>query len=414
MKQSAIKKKKWKKPLIILLLGNGLLAGCILTGTISIKDQEIESLVRNSYEEMPKNEDVSLKLENGEEIPMELQINERIYTEKEVEEFFQSVREELPKAILGENESLDEVWDDLSFVSQLDNNPVSITWQTSDMRFITPMGERTGEELEAGQKQRLIITAYLSCQEQEDIVEIPVTLVKKEQNEKEAFLEKVQKKIEKEQESSQTEAEFPLPKEIDGVALTWIKKNKVSLGGLVFLIFLAAGLVYWKEEKDLEKEMEKRRKQMMLDYPEVVSKITLLLGAGISLQRAWEKMVKEYLEKKERKKAGQRFVYEEMVISYREIENGISLKAALDRFGKRIGLPKYLRFSTLLVQNLQRGNRGLIESLQKEAEEAFEERKVTARKLGEEASTKLLIPMFLMLTMVLVVIMVPAFLSFSL
>ena len=41
----------------------------------------------------------------------------------------------------------------------------------------------------------------------------------------------------------------------------------------------------------------------------------------------------------------------------------------------------------------------------------FEERKDFAKKLGEEAGTKMLAPMFLMLGVVLVIIVVPAFFS---
>lgn len=46
-----------------------------------------------------------------------------------------------------------------------------------------------------------------------------------------------------------------------------------------------------------------------------------------------------------------------------------------------------------------------------EAMTAFADRKSLAKKLGEEASTKLLLPMFLMLA-VLIIIVVPAFLSY--
>ena len=50
--------------------------------------------------------------------------------------------------------------------------------------------------------------------------------------------------------------------------------------------------------------------------------------------------------------------------------------------------------------------------LEKEALEAWDERKRKARILGETAATKLLFPMLLMLAVVMAVIMIPAFLSF--
>ena len=43
---------------------------------------------------------------------------------------------------------------------------------------------------------------------------------------------------------------------------------------------------------------------------------------------------------------------------------------------------------------------------------AFEQRKNLAKKLGEEAGTKLLLPLFLMLGVVMIMMVVPAFLAF--
>lgn len=51
------------------------------------------------------------------------------------------------------------------------------------------------------------------------------------------------------------------------------------------------------------------------------------------------------------------------------------------------------------------------ELLKLESIQAFEERKARAKRLGEEAGTKLLLPMFLMLVVVLIIVIVPAFLT---
>ena len=52
--------------------------------------------------------------------------------------------------------------------------------------------------------------------------------------------------------------------------------------------------------------------------------------------------------------------------------------------------------------------------LELEAEEAFEERKSMARKLGEEAGTKMLFPMILMLGAVMLILAFPAMHSIEL
>ena len=70
-----------------------------------------------------------------------------------------------------------------------------------------------------------------------------------------------------------------------------------------------------------------------------------------------------------------------------------------------------MKFGALLSQNLKKGSKGLTTLLMMESIQAFEERKNMAKTAGEEASTKLMLPMFGMLAVVLIMVVVPAFLS---
>jgi 1,4-dihydroxy-2-naphthoate octaprenyltransferase len=67
----------------------------------------------------------------------------------------------------------------------------------------------------------------------------------------------------------------------------------------------------------------------------------------------------------------------------------------------------------MIAQNLKKGTKGFLLQLEAEAKEAQEERKQLAKRLGEEAGTKLVFPMLVMLVIVLAIVMVPALLSFS-
>ena len=73
----------------------------------------------------------------------------------------------------------------------------------------------------------------------------------------------------------------------------------------------------------------------------------------------------------------------------------------------------YKKLAAIIIQNVKRGTDGLKESLSTETKNAFEERKQTARKLGEEAGTKLLFPMIMMMGIVLIIIVIPAYFSFG-
>lgn len=81
---------------------------------------------------------------------------------------------------------------------------------------------------------------------------------------------------------------------------------------------------------------------------------------------------------------------------------------AFQNFSERVGVGEYHRLSRILVQSIQKGTRGICGMLEQEAADAFESRKLLARKLGEEASTKMMLPLMLMLGIVMAMIMVPS------
>ena len=152
-----------------------------------------------------------------------------------------------------------------------------------------------------------------------------------------------------------------------------------------------------------------RYSQMLLDYPNLITRLSLLIEAGMTVRRALGKIALDYKRKRGR---DVRYAYEELLKSYYEMESGVMEKQAYENFGTRCGHPKYRTLAALLAQNLKRGNRRLLEMLERESTEAFEERKRYARVQGETAAAKLLIPMVLQLVIVLVILIVPACMSF--
>ena len=174
--------------------------------------------------------------------------------------------------------------------------------------------------------------------------------------------------------------------------------------GIVLTLFL-----YVSEQEKKKQEIKLREMQLALDYPQMVSKFTLYLGAGMTVRKAWYRIVGDYESQKEIK--GKRAVYEEMIYTMHEIQGGSPEGECYEKFGERCGLQTYKKFAAILSQNLKKGTKGLTSLLNQEAKQAFEERKSLAKQLGEEAGTKMLIPMFLMLAVVLVIIVVPAFFS---
>ena len=191
----------------------------------------------------------------------------------------------------------------------------------------------------------------------------------------------------------------------------WREIIEDSSGYFLLLVLFAAGVIYWGRARELDQRLEARKRELLLDYPEIVNKLALYMGAGMTIRNAFMKMGEDYKRQREVKK---RYVYEEILITCYELQGGKSETEAYDHFGKRCQVQTYIKLSALLSQNIRKGSNDLLRMLRQEAGNAFVQRKNLAKKLGEEAGTKLLLPMMMMLCIVMVIIMIPAYFSFTL
>lgn len=202
---------------------------------------------------------------------------------------------------------------------------------------------------------------------------------------------------------------YYLPDSWEGKHLIWESPADTS-GMLLTGIFLMASLVLLvMKGREEQVKLQKRYEELLMDYPGLIMKFTLLVQAGMTVRKAFQKIALDYGRKRKRM---QRAAYEEIRIVCYEMESGVSEGEAYRRFGERCGQAKYKVFATLLIQNLQKGSRQMADMLERESAEAWEERKRKARVLGEAAATKLLVPMMMMLVVVMAIVMIPAFLSF--
>ena len=147
---------------------------------------------------------------------------------------------------------------------------------------------------------------------------------------------------------------------------------------------------------------------MALDFTEIVFKLSLLYEAGLSIYKAWERIVTEYESTAPKKP---HFAYREMRLTLEQIKNGAPEAQAYGQFGRRCALHQYMKLGSILEQNITKGARGMKTLLRQEVRDSFEDRKRLARKKGEEAGTKMMIPLIMMLIIVLVIVAVPAIMS---
>lgn len=370
---------------------------------------EKNRIFRENYDGNSKEIPVKVRIGEKQEQEFVLEVKERVYSKEQLEAMFDKAVKELETVILGGNSSFGHVVSDLNLVTEMSGYPFRIEWECQDYGVIDTDGKIRSSELpeegvltgikavftyEEFQAERLI---YLQI--------FPPKLSEEEQKRNELM-----EAVEKADKASEEKEVLFLPEELNGENLEWKTQSDMQWAEVLFITFIASAAIYYLKDEEVKKEMKNREKQMRLKYPEIVSKLSLYLGAGMSVRKAWEKTAFHY--KNGGKDTVGCYAYEEMRITCQEIKSGISEAAAYDRFGKRCGIPLYRKLSVLLIQNLQKGSVSLGHLLKEESRAAFEERKTMARKAGEEAGTKLLLPMMMMLCVVMLMILLPAFMTF--
>lgn len=325
-----------------------------------------------------------------------IEVPERNYTNEECEELSKKCREEVLRKMLGKNYDLRNITEDLCFFEELEGYPFSYAFLTDKPEKIGSSGEILVTD---GFTAKVIVKyAYEDFFDSFSIkIKVnPGLFVKQRIYEKEILAE-----VKKESETDSVS----LPQNIDG------KKVQYSLAGerrnpvfLLLGVVACVGVMYGKRV-ETRKKKHQIKEEIIDEYPVVLQKMSMYLASGMTIRSIWQAIYEEGVKKKGKEAP----FYMQMGISINELKSGISEGLSYTRFGERTQVMEIVRFTALLSQNLKKGSSKLKDLLDEESGKAFMEKKQRAVKKGEQAGTKLLLPMMILLIDVLIIIMVPAF-----
>lgn len=399
---------KIAKVLMVLFWGMGI---CILAAAAGgEKEAKVSAIERPSYGEGTVETNLAVEIEGQEIQKIPVQIQERRYTDVEIEKLFDSVKNSVESFVLGDNKSLDEVRFSLNFPSSFVEGKVKAEWFTDPADLLDASGNIVGEPDEKGSLAEVIVN--LSCQEREEAYSFYVCIFPPVRTEKEDLIHKIEDAVKKADMENAWKEELVLPTEVDGKKLFWKKGREPVISILGALVVLTALCAMVNEDERVLRAVKEKRLGLMMDYPSFLYKLMALLRAGLTMRAAFEKIA-ENAKRGQKEKGRKRYVYEEVMRCCNEIQSGIAETQAYENFGRRCQLPEYIKIGSILSQNLKKGSEGLADMLEGEALQGMEERQNLAKKLGEQAGTKLLFPMMLMLVVVMVILMVPAVMSFN-
>ncbi|MCQ2539063.1 MAG: type II secretion system F family protein [Acetatifactor sp.] len=393
----------------LLLCGKLLLAGMIvgILAYFSARQngplQDGSRVARTEYAEGTR--ELNLVAEAGKEAySFHLEVQPRELTEEELQQLSDDFLNRIDALILGNNPDLASVSGELNLEDSYEGYPFTVEWGSNRPTFLYETGKVARVEEPEAVKLRVTLT-YKDWSRTKELV---VTLVPPVLTEEERIYEALQEELWLREGSDPTKEHWELPTAWEDKNLRW-KPGGTNYPLLIWTLtpFLAV-LVYFLSDRDLLQKLEEKREILREEYPGLVHKLVLYIGAGLSVRNAFERIAREY-ERKRGAGGKESPGNEEILRICRQLRSGVPEDSAYAQFGKRAGAREYIRLSTLLIQNQKRGNAELLARLLQEADNASSEKLLRAKKLGEEAGTKLLVPMVLLLAIVMVIIMVPAF-----
>lgn len=365
-------------------------------------------LERDSYDGSDISYDINVALAQGTTEQVTISVHPMEYTEEEIESFFEEGFEQAWIKVLGKNESFLQIDEQLDLVETIEGNPITLSWWWEDSDCLLDDGNVNASYVGEGKDTVLFVEAKYMNDVRQQSQQIHVCSPVKSKYE--LIVQKIVDQILDYEQMNLTSKEVEIPSDIEGGHLTMVSSE--ANPEIFFIIIIGLFVfMYLKKKQDFEEAIKDRQVDLIRTYPNLIQKLLLYLGAGMTLKQCFEQI---YAEHKDQDIQQEGYVYKEIGAMVQELKSGVSEVNSYEAWGKQLQMPCYLKLVTILTQNLSKGNQDLLRILKQEMLQALRERQEFAKKQGEEASTKLLFPMLILLMVTIVIVVVPAFVNFSL
>ena len=398
--------------------------------SIYIRPYEIE---RSSYGTQKTPYKLNLDAENlinGMEFSVS--VSPRKYDKEEADKIFLEKLEALKLSILLNNNDFEHINTKLNFLSDLgDGVKASYSFNPQrgdkeDFRYyvkyqglIDGSGNVKNEDFKIDEICDGFIEVQLSTEIKDkespyksEKFMLPVRVVSRDMDAIESFKVAFKKAFDEKDKETINENIIKLPEVVNNFRIKY--KEKLNLSFLLMPLFgILTAILLEARDKEVEKERIKRRiRYLEIDYTQIITKILLYVSSGMTIRNSMIRLAEVYQkEELDKEKYNERVAYKELIIVRNKLLGGYSEVRAYEEMAKNINLRTYTRFLNIIIQSIKNGNKELKNILNMEVQDALYERKQHAKKLGEEAATKLVLPLMMMLAIIMVIIMVPAFMG---
>ena len=382
------------------------LIGALLVSTLVfiISFLPEKSVDRSTFERPKAGDDsdfVELELVDGisndEEI-YRMEVHPRELTEDEFLEMAEQTKKYIDENILLNNISKTKITGNLFLPTKDESGALKISWETSSPDIVSNTGKVVLDATREPVEVKLFATikdANNKADYETSVIVVSDENLSNSEKAKVAILE-----IER---RNRSESELSIPEEIDGVKVgRKVSSRSELLLQLLVVGCFVAGLLALLNISRLREAGEKRDEEIQDAYYGFINRLTIYIGAGLTIQDAMRSAARN--EKCES-------LTREIEFALNKISSGISEQRVYSELGNVLGSQDYMRLMSLISQNVSYGNSNLLKLLDDEVKSGYFSKKEYMRKKGEQASEKLLLPTSLLLVLVIMIIMYPAFIS---
>ena len=280
------------------------ISGILLTGADAVRSvKQIQPAIeRNDYGKGSKTEVLDVKVGNTKKkIRTDIEVSERRYTTEEIQELFGRIIRRMDRLILNENQTPDHVETDLNLITEIPGEPVTVSWELDRYDVMNVKGEI--QEKNIAEKGTLVklnaVLTYTENEKEQAAYQCVVCVYPKKLSGEEKIKKTVTENMKKADEKQREQETLILPERLGKNELRYYHPFH-NRGMIVLTMSIMIGILLCALQKQNEKKaLEDRKKQMLKDYPDIINKLTLYLGAGMTVKRAWRKVTEGYAREKE-------------------------------------------------------------------------------------------------------------------
>lgn len=394
------------KEIMVTIMIGFVLAGSVMIRQMTASEEQLH-IVRQGYD--GDSDLVSVYYKDTEQRMKEIEVEVAPvrYRDDELEGVFDQGFAYLEEFMLGENESIEHISKDLQLKTVIPGSGLIVNWISGDYEYLSDDGHVHNEDIDSN----VLVSLSLELSYQEEVRKREYMIGIEPDAGKETSVDQARARaiMEQQLEEHRYDREIDLPVDQDGFHFTMTDSGYrwyvlLAIGTVGVIVFLIS-----HHKNRLKEQMATRKKQLQQEYSYFMNQILLYLSAGATPQGAILRIISQY----ERQDRIHHPLYQELILVKNEIHTGVAKEQAFIHFGRRTGVLSYIKAMALLTQQMRMGGQGMAERLEQEEHEAFEHRKECAKRAGEEAGTKLLLPMILLMITAMVIVMYPALASFS-